>query len=92
MAGRSGIAFSDHALEIGNRIWTDTDNDGIQDADGRYRRHRGQAVQEWYSGGTDHNSQWRTVVFQCPNVTMNGAAGLEYDMDYIIRVESGDFL
>ena len=79
-------------LEIGNRIWTDTDNDGIQDAD---EAGIDGIVVKLFKNGTQvgqtttaNGGQW---YFNASNVTMNGAAGLEYDMDYIIRVESGDF-
>ena len=79
-------------LEIGNRVWTDTDGDGIQDA--------GEAgidgiVVEIYNGTTlvgttttDALGQW---YFNDSNVTLNGATGLEPNTAYTIRVPSASF-
>ncbi len=79
-------------LEIGNRIWTDTDSDGIQDPD---EAGIDGIVVKLFKNGTQvgqtttaNGGQW---YFNNANVTMNGATGLEYDMDYIIRVEGSEF-
>ncbi|HNI44259.1 MAG TPA: SdrD B-like domain-containing protein, partial [Chitinophagales bacterium] len=79
-------------LEIGNRIWNDTDSDGIQDA--------GEAgidgvIVELYEGNTlvgttttANGGQW---YFNNSNVNQNGASELKPNTAYIIRVLNSSF-
>jgi hypothetical protein len=79
-------------LEIGNRVWNDTDSDGIQDA--------GEAgidgiTVELYEGTTlvgtattANGGQW---YFNDANVNQNGATQLKPNTAYTIRVVSSSF-
>jgi hypothetical protein len=82
-------------IVIGNRIWTDTDNDGIQDAgeDGI----SGVTVNLYNSSGTKvgtttTNSSGEYYLNDA-NVTLNGASGLVSFTTYSIRLDnSSDYL
>ncbi len=79
-------------LEIGNRVWTDTDEDGIQDAD--ELGIDGITVQ-LYEGATlvgttltANGGQW---YFNNSNVNLNGATELKPNTAYTVRVLSTSF-
>jgi hypothetical protein len=74
-------------LEIGNRVWTDTDRDGIQDAG--ETGISGLTV-DLYEGSTkvgttttDANGEY---YFNNTNVNLNGVSGLKSDSTYQIRI------
>jgi uncharacterized repeat protein (TIGR01451 family) len=79
-------------LEIGNRIWSDTDSDGIQDAD---ETGIDDITVELYEGATlvgtaitANGGQW---YFNNSNVNLNGATELKPNTAYTIRVLSSEF-
>ena len=74
-------------IEIGNRVWTDTDRDGIQDAG--ESGINGLTV-DLYEGSTkvgttttDANGEY---YFNNTNVNLNGVSGLKPDSSYQIRI------
>ncbi|MEY4925630.1 MAG: hypothetical protein RI894_66, partial [Bacteroidota bacterium] len=79
-------------LQIGNRIWADTDNDGIQDAG---EAGIGNITIDLYKGATQvgtttSNATDGTWYFDNTNVTMNGAIGLLPNTAYTIRVAAAN--
>ena len=79
-------------IALGNRIWDDTDSDGIQDADEAgidaiklelYKNNIkiGEAI-------SANNGQW---YFDSTNVVLNGAKGLEPLTDYEVRIDTALF-
>ncbi|HCL06573.1 MAG TPA: hypothetical protein DHW64_11690, partial [Chitinophagaceae bacterium] len=84
----SGVA----PLEIGNRIWMDTDDDGIQDAG---EMGIGSIPVKLYKSGVQVGATTTasdgTYYFNNSNVNLNGATGLLPEMAYVIRVDAADF-
>jgi SdrD B-like domain len=77
-------------IEIGNRLWADTDGDGIQDANELPLE--GVTVELYKNGvlvGTTTTSATGQFAFNNGNVNQNGATTLEYNTDYEIRVPVG---
>lgn len=79
-------------ITIGNRLWDDTDSDGIQDAD---ENGINGVVLELYQGTTKigeatttNAGQW---YFDSTNVTLNGAKGLSPNTDYNVRIAANQF-
>ncbi len=79
-------------LEIGNRVWMDTDDDGIQDAG---EMGIGSIPVKLYLGGVlvgaTTTSSDGTFYFNNSNVNLNGATGLLPNTAYIIRIDAADF-
>lgn len=86
------IACTLQPLEIGNRVWMDTDNDGIQDAG---EMGIGSITVKLYQGATQVGETITaadgTFYFNNSTVNLNGATGLLPDMAYVIRVDAADF-
>lgn len=76
-------------LEIGNRIWADTDGDGIQDPD--ELGIDGVTVNLYLQDGTlvgqTTTANGGHYVFTNSNVNLNGATGLLYDTNYVIALD-----
>lgn len=74
-------------LEIGNRVWLDTDSDGIQDAD---ENGIAGVVVKLYQGTTQvaqtTTASDGTYYFTNANVNMNGATGILPNTAYEIRI------
>jgi trimeric autotransporter adhesin len=79
-------------IEIGNRIWMDTDNDGIQDAG---EMGIGSIPVKLYLSGVQVGATTTapdgTFYFNNSNVNLNGATGLLPNTAYVIRVDAADF-
>jgi hypothetical protein len=79
-------------LEIGNRVWMDTDDDGIQDAD---EMGIGSIPVKLFQGATQVGATTTasngSYYFNNSNVNLNGATGLLPSAAYIIRVDAADF-
>ncbi|MEY4927049.1 MAG: hypothetical protein RI894_1485, partial [Bacteroidota bacterium] len=74
-------------IEIGNRVWTDTNKNGVQDAD--EAGISGVAINIYKVGtqvGTTTTAADGTWYFNNSNVTMGGAAGLLPNTAYTIRI------
>jgi SdrD B-like domain len=74
-------------IEIGNRIWSDNNGDGIQSADDPGIG--GVAVELYRDGvliATTTSAADGTYYFNSGNVTLGGAAGIVANTDYVIRI------
>ncbi len=74
-------------LEIGNRVWSDADSDGIQDAG--ENGISGVTVDLYKAGvkvGTTTTDVNGNYFFTASNVNLNGATGLLFNTDYEIRL------
>jgi SdrD B-like domain len=94
-AGVGDVEFLGPALtnlEIGNRIWMDTDDDGIQDAD---EMGIGSIPVKLYLAGVQVGAMTTapdgTFYFNNSNVNLNGATGILPNTAYVIRVDAADF-
>lgn len=79
-------------IEIGNRVWMDTDNDGVQDAG--EMGIGGVTVKLYKSGAQVAQTTTAgdgTYYFNNANVTMNGATGIVPEMAYELRIDAADF-
>lgn len=79
-------------LELGNRVWLDSDGDGIQDAD--EMGIDGIAVSLYRQGilvGQTTTANGGKYLFDLTNVNLNGATGLDPNSDYeiVIPVDAG---
>ncbi len=85
------LIYDTAPIEIGNRVFTDTDGDGVQDADEPGLN--GVTVELW-QGATQVgtittatlNGQAGSYYFNTANVTMNGATGVLPNTAYEVRV------
>ncbi len=79
-------------LEIGNRVWMDTDKDGVQDAD---EMGLGSIKVKLFKGGVQVGETTTagngTYYFNSTNVNLNGATGLLPEMAYVVRIDAADF-
>jgi hypothetical protein len=79
-------------LEIGNRVWMDTDDDGIQDAG---EMGIGSIPVKLFQGATQVGATTTAAngsyYFNNSNVNLNGATGLLPNTAYVIRVDAADF-
>ncbi|MBP8238825.1 MAG: choice-of-anchor E domain-containing protein, partial [Saprospiraceae bacterium] len=90
--GDSEISGVEAPIEIGNRVWMDTNNDGIQGAD---EMGIGSVPVKLYQGATEVGATTTaangTYYFNNSNVNLNGATGLLPNTAYVIRVDAADF-
>jgi SdrD B-like domain/GEVED domain/SprB repeat len=79
-------------LEIGNRIWMDTDDDGIQDPG---EMGIGSVPVKLFKSGVQVGATTTasdgTFYFNNSNVNLNSATGILPNMAYVIRVDAADF-
>ncbi len=88
------LSGSTLSLEIGNYVWNDLDQDGIQDPN---EPGFPNVTLELYNGagnillGSTTTDASGHYYFNSNNVLLNGASGLLPFTNYIIRINSGDF-
>jgi hypothetical protein len=87
------ILCSPAPIEIGNRVFSDTDKDGIQDPN---EIGIGFIIVDLYEGatkvGTTTTSADGSYYFTNANVNLNGATGLKYNTNYEIRIATNQVL